>query len=304
VIGDEELRAGLATYWSLADATITAHHGGMNSATWFVTRGDRRWVAKSALPADRFRSGLAVAAAVQRAGIPAGAAVRTADGAIVADVDGCPLALLECVPGDPLTIADQRQIGTTLAKVHNVLSGVTVDGMEQFHWVDPEADHLEVRPWVRAAVAAAVNALEEVGPRGLLHTDPAPEAFRFDATDGHCGMIDWSVAMHGPLLYDVASAAMYLGGPSRAAAMLDAYLDASTLVSAVEVERALPSMVRFRWAVQADYFAHRIATGDLTGISGDVENEKGLEDARQHLVTAAGPGVTAVREETGRPEGS
>jgi len=94
--------------------------------------------------------------------------------------------------------------------------------------------------------------------------------------------------MHGPLLYDVASAAMYLGGPSRAAAMLDAYLDASTLVSAVEVERALPSMVRFRWAVQADYFAHRIATGDLTGISGDAENEKGLEDARAQLRTATG----------------
>jgi homoserine kinase type II len=159
--------------------------------------------------------------------------------------------------------------------------------MAHFHWVDPEAGHLDVRPWIRPAVAEAVAGLDQVGPRGLLHTDPAPEAFRFDATRGQCGMIDWSVAMHGPLLYDVASAAMYLGGPSRAAAMLDAYLGASTLLSADEVERGLPSMVRFRWAVQADYFARRMATGDLTGISGDADNEKGLEDARQHLVTAA-----------------
>ena len=31
-------------------------------------------------------------------------------------------------------------------------------------------------------------------------------------------------------------------------------------------------MLRFRWAVQADYFAHRIADHDLTGISGPADN--------------------------------
>jgi homoserine kinase type II len=288
MIGDEELRAALAAHWDLADSTITAHHGGMNSATWFVARDDHRWVAKS-VPAEAvesFRAGLAVAAAVQRAGIPAGAAVPTVDGAIVADVDGRPLALLEWVPGEPLTDVDQRQIGTTLARVHNGLTGVGVDGMEQFHWVDPDADHLDVRPWIRGAVEGAVDALDDVGPRGLLHTDPAPEAFRLDRDQ--CGLIDWSVAMHGPLLYDVASTAMYLGGPSRATTMLDAYLEATTLLEAAHIKRGLPSMVRFRWAVQADYFARRIATGDLTGISGDAENEKGLEDARAQLRTATG----------------
>lgn len=30
-----------------AGAEVTDHHGGMNSATWFVTRGARRWVAKA-----------------------------------------------------------------------------------------------------------------------------------------------------------------------------------------------------------------------------------------------------------------
>ena len=42
-------------------------------------------------------------------------------------------------------------------------------------------------------------------------------------------------------------------------------------------------MLRFRWAVQADYFARRITAGDLTGITGPDENANGLEDARRAL---------------------
>lgn len=45
-------------------------------------------------------------------------------------------------------------------------------------------------------------------------------------------------------------------------------------------------MLRFRWAVQADYFARRVSANDLTGISGPEENEKGLEDARRALLGA------------------
>jgi homoserine kinase type II len=42
-------------------------------------------------------------------------------------------------------------------------------------------------------------------------------------------------------------------------------------------------MLRFRWAVQANYFAWRIAENDLTGISGPQDNEKGLAAARRAL---------------------
>ena len=42
-------------------------------------------------------------------------------------------------------------------------------------------------------------------------------------------------------------------------------------------------MARMRWAVQADYFARRIATDDRTGIESAADNEKGLEDARRGL---------------------
>jgi hypothetical protein len=37
--------------------------------------------------------------------------------------------------------------------------------------------------------------------RGLLHTDPAPDAFRRDPARAVCGLIDWSVAMACPVLY-------------------------------------------------------------------------------------------------------
>jgi Ser/Thr protein kinase RdoA (MazF antagonist) len=124
-------------------------------------------------------------------------------------------------------------------------------------------------------------------PQGLLHADPAPEAFRYDAATGHCGIIDWSSAHYGPLLYDLASAVMFLGGPGRAAAMTGAYLRAGPL-TAPEVAAGLPVMLRFRWVVQADHFAWRITANDLTGITGPEENEKGLEHARRALLPGDG----------------
>ena len=45
----------------------------------------------------------------------------------------------------------------------------------------------------------------------------------------------------------------------------------------------MPVMLRFRWAVQADYFARRIAQNDLTGIDSPAGNEHGLADAHRHL---------------------
>jgi hypothetical protein len=89
--------------------------------------------------------------------------------------------------------------------------------------------------------------------------------------------------MHGPLLYDLASAAMYLGGLEAAGDMIEAYL-ASGALSRPEADDGLRPMLRFRWAVQADYFAFRITQNDLTGIAGPADNEKGLEDARRALL--------------------
>lgn len=88
--------------------------------------------------------------------------------------------------------------------------------------------------------------------------------------------------MRGPHFYDLASAVMYVGGPDNAGPLIEAYLAQSTLTRS-EVDRGLLTLLRFRWAVQADYFARRIADHDLTGIADQAENEKGLEDARHWL---------------------
>jgi Ser/Thr protein kinase RdoA (MazF antagonist) len=103
--------------------------------------------------------------------------VPTLSGSVTVDtVSGDRVALLTWVPGSPLTGIDdgeQRLIGDTLARVHRVLRDQEVPGAQHFHWVDPAAAHLGLRPWVRPAVSAAVDALaalqrrEPARPQGL-----------------------------------------------------------------------------------------------------------------------------------------
>jgi len=291
VITEPVLLSCLSRYWGLSHVEATVHDGGMGSQTWFVDLGDRRWVAKAVAPGDgrSFAGGLAIAGRLDQAGIPAGAPVPAVGGQLAVDVGDAWLALLTWVPGRALTgqdDAEQDLIGRTLAGVHRVLAGHEVPQAQRFHWVDPDADYLALRPWLRPAIAAALDALDAARPDamtwGLLHADPAPEAFRLDPATGRCGVIDWSYALNGPLLYDLASAVMYVGGPGHAKALIRSYRGEGTLTVA-EIEHGLAPMLRFRWAVQANYFAWRIAGNNLTGISGPQDNEKGLEDARRSL---------------------
>jgi homoserine kinase type II len=99
VIDESTVRACLAKDWGLPDAEVVAHHGGMGSATWFVSQGDRRWVAKAVASALRaqFVGGLRVAAALAAAGIPAGSPVPTRDRRLMVTVDDRALALLTWV---------------------------------------------------------------------------------------------------------------------------------------------------------------------------------------------------------------
>jgi Ser/Thr protein kinase RdoA (MazF antagonist) len=261
----------------------------MNSATWFVEQDGRRWVAKAVAPDDRdaFAGGLAVAEALDRRGVPSGRPQRTRAGELLLEED-C-LALLAYVPGEPLTTNDKRRIGATLGRVHTALDGLEIANADRFHWVDPDAEHLRIRTWLRPAVKDAVEAYDNLGPLswGLLHADPAPDAFR-----GDNGIIDWASALYGPHLYDLASAAMYLGGPHPD--LIDAYLETSPL----DNTDGLEVMLRFRFAVQADYFARRIVRDDLTGLDGPAGNEKGLEDARRGLNASRAPTSNASRAPT------
>jgi homoserine kinase type II len=283
--------AALASEWGLTADSLEPNDGGMNSQTWFVEAGGDRYVAK-AVPDERaasFEAGLAIATIVEAAGIPAGAPVSTRDGRRAARAEASVLAVLRFVDGAELTgesVEERALIGSTLGRAHRALAGHEVPEAGRFHWIDPKAAHLDIRSWVRPAVEATIAEYDALPPEsltwGLQHTDPAPEAFRLNATTGQCGLIDWDLGVVGPLLYDLASAEMYVGGPDRSAPLIDAYL-ATAALTAGEVDGALRPIARLRWAVQADYFAIRIATDDLTGVDGRADNEKGLEDARQGL---------------------
>lgn len=288
------LREVLFEHWGIPDADTRALPGGMNSATWLVRDQADRWVAKLVPNAHRHSllAGLRLAATVQAAGIPAGAPRPTVEGVTVLPTPHGVLALLEWVDGDPLTAGDQPLIGETLGRAHVALAGVDAAGLGSWHWLDPDAAHLDVQGWVRPAVRAVVEEHEAVLPRlrtwGGLHGDPAPEAFLRSRVDGRCGLIDWASGLYGPLLYDLASAVMYVGGLEQAEALVASYR-AHALVDDGELAACLAPLLRFRWAVQADYFARRITDGDLTGIPDAGENLVGLDDARRHL-TADSPG--------------
>jgi Ser/Thr protein kinase RdoA (MazF antagonist) len=297
MISADAVAAALAQEWGLSDLRITEHNGGMNSLTWWIDAPDRRWVAKS-VPASSgvdFLGGLAVAAEVQAAGIPAGAAIPTRAGTVTTTIADTatggrrPLALLDYVPGDELSDsdpADIRLVGTTLGRVHVALRGARVDGVRRLRGINLEAEYMGVRDWIRPAVANVLREYAELDhdslTSGLLHSDPAPEAFRLDRSSGVVGLIDWGAALSGPLLYDVASAVMYVGGLDRAGGLLDAYLASGALTSA-EVDRGVSTMLKFRWAIQAMYFAWRTAHDDLTGIDDADGNEVGLADAKRML---------------------
>jgi homoserine kinase type II len=265
----------------------------MGSATWFIGHASGRWVAKAvaAEAGGQLAGGLQLARRLEHAGIRAGAPLPTVSGQLTARLGDSWLAVLARVPGRPLpghNPAERTLIGTTLARVHGVLASCPAEGAQRFHWIDPDAGYLSLRPWLRPAITAALTALDAVRPGsmawGLLHADPAPGAFRLDPATAQCAIIDWSYFVRGPLLYDLASAVMYVGGLAHARVLIEAYL-AEGVLARGEVSQGLEVMLRFRWAVQANYFAWRIAEHDLTAISGPEENEKGLEDARRSLTS-------------------
>ncbi len=277
------MRRLVAEHWHL-DAEAVPLGGGMNSETWDVRAGDRRWVLKRAarLPGFDLAVGLAAAARLDAAGVPSGPAEPTVSGdLLVGDT-----ALLRFVDGTPLGTDDAswdddvRALGETLGRAHEVL--VDSPAPEAFAWLTTDGDALDVEPWVRPAVVSAVEAWRSVDVRtwAVLHGDPAPEAFL--RTPRGVGIVDWGSAFHGPCLYDLASALMYVGHDSRDV-LVASYLSTAP-TTAAEVADGLDAALRLRWAVQAWYFAGRVAADDRTGLDGDPDgNRKGLDDARRGL---------------------
>jgi homoserine kinase type II len=277
----------LQRYWGLRGAVVHPLGGGMNSETWLVEHQEGVCVAKL-VPASsvaELEAGGQIAATLSRAGFVTGPPLRALDGRLVVSEHG--LALLEHVPGRELTgdtAEEQTWIAETLAGIHRVGDPSPGPAASAFmtEWLSPTLPGVEAHPWLLGAIEAV---RQETGPLhvtwSVVHTDPSPEAFVHDDRTGTTGLIDWAGARRGPTLYDVASAVMYLGGPADASTFLAVYRRQGPLGD--DDLQHLDAFRRLRWTIQGTYFAHRLATDDLTGILDDSANLKGLEDARRSL---------------------
>jgi homoserine kinase type II len=247
----------------------------MNSSAWAVTSGAQRYVLRISDAGEE--AGLQAAAVLAERGLRTGAPVR------MAVRGGRLVALLRFVNGRSLgsSEADVDLLGETLGRAHSLLVGAPVPvGLGRWPWASVDPTAIE-EPALRAAAVDAIAAAEALAPtltHGILQGDPAPEAFLADGHD--VALIDWGSAVHGPLLYDVASAWMYTDDPVIAAYARTGPLAEDELAQA----RVL---LAYRWAVQAWYFSDRIRRHDLTGFTSDAENDKGLEDARRAFLGAS-----------------
>ena len=261
----------LRDQWHLVPAAITALPGGLLSHGWEVTAGGERYVARLADPGARqpVEAGLAAAGHLRESGIEAGEPLRTLAGGLTAETPAGALAVLRRAPGrtlDGRDPVDQQFWGDRLGAVHSRLQGFRHPGLRRWNLLDPEAPHLAAEPWLRPAVLGALNAITRLTVTdrltyGVLHGDPAPEIFLVDPATGRAGLLDYGASGTGPLLYDVAAAALYAGGPEHSAELLDGYRAAGP-VGPDELDAALPVLLRFRWAVRADRAARRIVAGN------------------------------------------
>lgn len=283
-----DLPALLSDNWGLAHADVRPLGGGMNSATAQVeARDGDRFVAKWSADVESLEVGCSAAAFLGRHGVRTGEPVRPTSGGLVVDVADGALALLRHVPGRELdgeSAHEQQLIATTLAAVHTAGGAELSTGPFLDEWLSPADDVLVVERWLPEALAEVRREYDALPPLTWtqLHTDPTPEAFIHDDDTGVTGLIDWAGSCRGPALYDVASAVMYLRGPDRCRRFLSTYGESGPLDDG-ELD-LLDTFRRFRWAIQASYYAGRIVADDQTGVRDDPEhNRDSLARARRGL---------------------
>ena len=267
---DHRLRSLLRDQWHLVPEEIRPLPGGLMSQAWEVAAGDDRYVARIVDGTGRrpLEAGLAAAEQLRGSGVEIGQPVRTLGGRLTATMPAGVVALLRRVPGRTLNggdPVDQQFWGDRLGALHRTLQGFQHPGLRPWTVPDPDAAHLAGEGWLRTAVAEAVMAATRLTVTdrltyGVLHGDPAPEDFVVDPATGRAGLLDCGAAGTGPLVYDVAAAVVYAGGPEQAGELLDGYRAAGP-VGADELHAALPVLLRFRWAVQADWCARRLVKG-------------------------------------------
>ncbi|MFC7535423.1 phosphotransferase enzyme family protein [Actinoplanes sp. GCM10030250] len=258
---DELLRSTLRDQWHLVPTEITARPVTLMSRGWDITAGSERYVAQLAESGARqpMEAGLMAAEHLRAVRVHAGEPVRTLGGGLTVETPHGALAVLRRLPGrhlDGRDPVDQQWWGERLGAVHRALQDFRHPGLRPWQPLDPDAPHPEAEPWLRETVTAAMTAATRLTVTdqltyGVLHGDPAPDTFVLDPGTGRSGLLHCGASGTGPLVYDVAAAVAYAGGPDHAGELLDGYRAAGP-VSADEIDAALPVLLRLRWAAQAD----------------------------------------------------
>jgi homoserine kinase type II len=291
MVTDDQIRAVLRTQWHLSADECDPLSATPTARTWRVGVGSERYVAKLVPAADReqFLVGLSVAEHLDRLGYAVGGPIWSVDGTLATPVPEGLLAVLTFVPGRPLVPAnpvDQLWWGDLLGAVHQGLVGFSHPKLVRLRPLNPDQPHLALEPWLRPAVASSTAALVRLTVTdqltyGVVHGDPHAGSFRFDPATGGVGLLGWDRVAVGLLMFDLANAIAYAGGPDHATEILDGYRQAGPL-SAGEIDSALPVVLRCRWARRADGYARRL-----------VENRNlpaawaGLHEARDALAALA-----------------
>jgi homoserine kinase type II len=294
----DRVRSALRAGWHRPPDRLTPLTAASTTRGFQACVGDRRYVARLVTAGGRpaVEAGLAAVEHLAARGLPVGRPVRAVDGMLAVAVPEGAVALLRDVPGRPLDACDpldQHWWGDLLGRVHRETAGFEHAGLLRWHWVRPGVPYLDLEPWLRPAVADAVAAVTRLTVTdqltyGVLHGDPLAGTFRMDLTTGRTGMVGWGPAATGPLVYDVAAAVIDAGGPAAAADLLDGYTAAGP-VTRDEIEAALPVLLRFRWAVQADWCARRLraAADRAADRAGERAEERALLTAARIALTGS-----------------
>jgi Ser/Thr protein kinase RdoA (MazF antagonist) len=154
VIDPDELLGSLGPAiekeWMLRVRGARLLEGGMNSVTFAFDSDDGAYVAKWVSHRDgpALRNGTLAARLMERSGIRAGKPRLTIDHQSTAAVDSGHVALLEFVPGTPLSSHNEDQVdwGGTLGRVH--AAGVQPADGTFFGWVERDGKNGTHPSWV------------------------------------------------------------------------------------------------------------------------------------------------------------
>jgi Ser/Thr protein kinase RdoA (MazF antagonist) len=125
----------------------------------------------------------------------------------------------------------------------------------------------------------------------LINGDPGPDSFLLnDAGPRLDALIDWSTALRGSLLYDLASFRVLTMSAWPAAA---GWFAAGYLSETPQIEPELQHLdvvIKARWIANAIYFASRIERGITRGARSPTASEDGLAQAYRGLTQTADAG--------------